>query len=297
MLFFVLIVAKVNNWEQRGIISNDKHEQFERLERNREVDNRPIKFPENSRGFKWPSETERHATHFDVESKTDYSPSSVIFPTSNSKSENDLTMTENGNKQPIVPIDWNSNETNENRIDPSIENSINITTIVANQTDIESGLEPLLYIGDDGTFQVKYVPKGENVSMPNNGNDDNNEQQHSNEPNFASINKSEETAINSNDNQQISQNHHTSIQPNTEYSTTPATIDLIHEADASVGANGDVINNVEMIFQWNVTHSKDPTSSPTPSLLSSPSSSPQEHQQLPSDNEPPRLFNGRPIFV
>lgn len=292
------LAAKNINSDQNEIASSDEREQFRRLERTNGVHYKPFKFPdrillENSRRVRWPSETERHTNHaIDVEPKDVYSRPTVIFSRSEPKSQNDLTMTENAQREPLASIDWQSNGTNEYSANPSVQilNSINITNFIVNQTAIESGLEPLIYIDGDGIFQVKYVHKGENVSNPNGNNDDGgNEQQHSNEPSSATINGTEATAINSNDNQQIPSDHHTS---NTEHlatvtATTAAapTIDLIHDADAS-----DVINNTEMIFQWNQPH----TNAPSPL----PSTEPQiQHHTTLSDNKPPRLFHGRPIFA
>lgn len=301
MFFFLLLITglatKNINSDQNEIASNDEREQFRRLERTNGVNYKPFKFPdrillENSRRVRWPSETERHPNHaIDDEPKAVNSRPTVIFSRSEPKSQNDLTMTENVQREPLAPIDWQSNGTNENSANPSVQilNSINITNFIVNQTAIESGLEPLIYIDGDGIFQVKYVHKGENVSIPNGGN----EQQHSNEPSSATINETEATAINSNDNQQIPSDHHTS---NTEHLATATatastpTIDLIHDANASVDADG--INNTEMIFQWNQPHTNAPSPSP------SPSTEPQiQHHTTMSDNEPPRLFHGRPIFA
>lgn len=308
--YFLIAGSSAKEHRQDDIVSpsSDGHEPFRRLERNRGVDYKPFKFPDRefSGRVRWPavSEVERlWENAFNTEAKAVNTGATVIFPRGETHSEHDSTNTKIPSPiVPIRPIDRPLKETNEQNIDALLQNAINISTFVVNKTAIESGLEPLIYIDDDGIFQVKYAPKGENISMPN----DDIQQPNSNEPNLASIYNTKETAIISNDNQQIPQDHQTSIEANTQSlatttttmkattTTAPATptIDLFHDADASVdvdvGADADVTNNTEMIFQWNGPNTKAPSSKPTPQ--------PQIQQPM-ADNRPPRLFNGRPIFA
>ncbi|XP_055303310.1 uncharacterized protein LOC129568983 [Sitodiplosis mosellana] len=245
----------------------DERQQFKRLERNRGIDSKPFKFPTMNdyvRQIRWP--TERHSVHaIDSEpaAAVNRDQSIVFFPRSES------TMLENTDMKPITV---QSNEIND---EPLLPNSVNSSVFVVNQTAIDNGLEPFVYVNDDGVFQVKYVPKGENVSQSNDN------RQHSNEPSLASINKTEETAIISNDNRQIPRDHRISTEANNERPAT--TIDPIHDVSP--------INNTEMIFQWTEAQ-KDSTEQQKqqqPPATSSPPSS--------SDEKQPRLFNGHPIFA
>lgn len=269
-LFFpsILGLANASNPHRSDIVSfGDKHQQFKRLERNRGVDSKPFKFPpDHSRHIRWPSE--RHSTHATDSEPASINPipSVVVFPRSESVTENVLPTVENVDSLPAVSIVMQLNEINE----PILPNLVNISVFVANQTAIENGFEPLVYIDDNGLFQVKYVPKGENVSISNN----NNQQQHLNEQSLASINKTEETAIISNDNQQIPQDHRITTEPNK--NLTP-TIDFVH--------NVSPINYTETIFQW------------SPSLTKHTTPEQQKLQQSPSESKIPRLFNGLPIFA
>lgn len=221
--------------------------------------------------------TERHSVHaIDAEpaaTTLHQDRSFVVFPRSGVTTQNELPLPENADT--VKPIAVQLDGINE----PLLPNSVNISAFVENQTAIDdNGFEPFVYINDDGLFEVKYVPKGENVSQSNDN------RQHLNAPSAASINKTEETAIISNDNRQILRDHRISTEANNERSAT-TTIDLIHVVSP--------INNTEMIFQWTEVHTKDPIeqqkqqqASP-PSLLLSSS----------SDKNQPRLFNGHPIFA
>lgn len=263
------------NSNQNNIASVDGRQQFKRLERNREINNKPFKFPttdEYIRRIRWPSE--RHSVHaMDSEPAATVAHrkhSTIVFPRSESVNENELPILENSDMKPVA---MQSNGINK----PLLPNSVNISVFIENQTAIANGLEPLVYIDNDGVFQVKYVQKDENVSQTNDN------RQHSNEQNLASINKTEETAIISNDNQQIPRDQRNSTETNNELLTT---IDLIQD--------GSPINNTEMIFQWTEAHTKN-SSKQQKEQQQRPSSPPP----LPSssDKKHPRLFNGHPIFA
>lgn len=269
------------NPNRHDIASFDGSQQFKRPERNREDDFKPITFPETneySRRVRWPSE--RHSIHaIDSEpaaatTTVNRDHSIIVFPRSEFTSENKLPMLENADDMESVAMQSNGINV------PLIPNSVNISVFVENGTAIENGSEPLLYIDDDGIFQVKYVAKGENVTNDN--------RQHSDEQSLASINRTEETAIISNDNRQIPQDHRISTAASK--NEHAATINLIHASP---------INNTEMIFQWAETHTKDTSEQQKqqqqqPSLSSSSPSPPP----LPSsDKKHPRLFNDRPIFA
>lgn len=218
--------------------------------------------PENSRNVRFP--TERHSIHaIDSEaSAAAVNPirSMIVFPRSDMKSENELATLENAKIEPVVSIAIQTNVTNE----PLLPNTVNMSVFVANQTAIENGFEPMLYIDDDGVFRVKYVTKGENVSASSA------KQQHSNEQSFSLASMTEETAIISNDNRQIPQDHRI---PNKGHSTT---IDLIQ--------NNATINNIEL----NEANTKGISSRVEP----------QKQQPKPSStNKHPRDFSGQLIFV
>lgn len=263
-----ILGSVISNSNRDDIASIDERQQFKRLDRNRGIDYKPFKFPTINkyiRRVRFPSE--RHSVHaIDSESAAttvNQDRSIVVFPRTDTTSENELPILENTNMEPTVALQLN--EINE----PLRPNSVNISVFVENKTAIMNGFEPLVYIDDDGIFQVKYVPKGENEMQSNEN------RQHSNETSLASINKTEETAIISNDHRQSNNER-------------PATIDLIH--------NVSPINNTEMIFQWTEAHTKD-TSDQQKQQQQQPSSTLSPQQSSSSDKKLPRLFNGHPIFA
>lgn len=257
----------------------DGRQQFKRLDRNRGIYSKPFKFPtidEHSRRVHFPSE--RHSVHgIDAEpaaTTLHRDRSFVVFPRSDT-TPNELPMPENADT--VKPIAVQSNGINE----PLLPNSVNISAFVENQMAIDdNGLEPFVYINDDGLFEVKYVPRGENGSQSNDN------RPHSSAPSApASINKTEETAIISNDNRQIPRDHRISTEANNERSAT-ATIDLIHSVSP--------INNTKMIFQWTEAHTKEAIEQQK-QQQASPSSTPLFASS--TDKNEPRLFNDRPIFA
>lgn len=264
-LLYILGPGKDSNPKQNNAPINGQQQFGRPKEENfKVVFPRSTFLPENSKHIRFP--TERHSVH-GINVEPSAAPSNrirsiVVFPRSDTKNENELPTVdvENVKTDPIIPIATQSNETNE----PFRPNSVDASVFVVNQTAIENGFVPMIYIDDDGVFQVKYVAKGENVSASND------KQPHSNGPSLVSMEKAEETAIISNDNRQIPQDHRS---PNNGSSTT---IDLI-DSNATV-------NNIVM----NRTHIKDP------------SSGEQQQKQQPkpsSGNKHPRDFNGQLIFV
>lgn len=276
--------------------------QFERnrpLEHNRGDDYKPLVFPtlspvsENGRRVRWPSE--RHSVHaIDVE--TVVNPSAIIvFPRSDSKSDNKLPTVQSAETpttQASTSIAFHSHETNgtnEETVTTLMRPSVNISDFVANQTVNENELEPMIYIDDDGIFQVKYMPKGENISFPNA------DQQQS----LASINETEEIAIISNDNRQILLDQHIHNETNTinlpSSSSSPSpsptprptsstTTDLIHDQP---------INNARVIHDSHNTNAESTSFKPDQQQQKR-----QQHQHQPlPDTKHPRLFNELPIFA
>lgn len=234
--------------------------------------------------MRWPHE--RHSSHA-LDLSTAINPMSIIvFPRSQTKtkSDNELPMVVANTEitQPAIIAASQSNETNvttEQNTVPLVLNSVNTTAFIVNETAIQNELVPMIYIDDDGIFQVKYIPKGENVSISN-------ADQH--QRNFTSINKTKEIAIISNDNQQILLDQHIHSETNvvnsateaaaaaTPTKPTPTKNDLIHN---------HTINNSKPIHErWHEEHTK--STSPRPV---------QQHQL--SDNKHPALFNELPIFV
>lgn len=166
------------------------------------------------------------------------------------------------------------NGLNNNGVD-KVENS------VVNKTIIENGYEPLIYIDDDGNFQIKYLRKnGENAT--NNGNE-------RNEVLATSINETNEaTAIIFNDNQQNS---------------------MLNQRVHAAKETSNIVNST-MTYDLNEMHTIE---AETSSSSSSPSSQiqmqpqRQPHQSISqiqthssssnNNNNGPKLFNGLPIFV
>lgn len=247
---------------------------------------------ENSRRVRWP--TERHSVHA-IDIETVVNPMAIIvFPRSESNRDNKLTVVESAeiataSTPTSTAFQSNKmNESNESTVAPLMPNSVNVSAFVVNQTAIENEFEPLIYIDDDGFFQVKYVPKGENVSLSN----------AVQQPILASINKTEGVAIISNDNRQIPLGQHIQNETNTVSSPPPppptptttakatttsqaTTIGLIHD---------QAINNTEAIFESHDVH--------TESTSSKPDQQKQQQQQQPVPaSKHPSLFNELPIFA
>lgn len=246
--------------------SFDGQEKFRRFDRNRGVEYKPFKFPtsstpsENSRRVRWPSE--RHSINaFDSPSGAANPTANVVFPRSESLSS-ELQMVDS--TTPASPLPQ-SNKTNEHIFEPLISNTVNMSSFGINQTAVENEFDPLIYIDDDGIFQVKYIPKVENVLISS-------EDQRQN---LTSISKIEESTIISNDNRQIPMDQRISNETNRLSSTT---IDLIHDR---------AVNSTELIFEWTETQAN--STSPKPEH--------QHQQQLMPDNEHPSLFNELPIFA
>lgn len=273
----ILGPGKDSDPKRNNVAPIDGQQQFERPNAGQE-DSFKVVFPRsafvpvNSRHVRFP--TERHSIHgINSAPSAPSSPSAaeskrirsiVVFPRSDMKSENELPTVnvENPSMDPTISIALQSKETNE----PFVPNSVNNSVFVANETAIENGFEPMIYIDDDGVFQVKYVAKGEHVLASND------KQPHSNGLSLASK-KAEETAIISNDNRQIPQDHRI---PNKDSSTT---IDLI-DSNATV-------NNIVM----NGAHTKSPSSGEQQQQQ-------QKQQPKPSSgNKHSRDFSGQLIFV
>lgn len=282
------------------IIFTDDPEQFKRRERNRGIDEKPFKFPktstnvENSRRVRWPHE--RHSAQA-LDLSAPINPR-IVFPRSQTNiksSDNDeLPMVENTeiDVQPsVIAIAPKINESTVQNTVPFVLESINTTVFIVNKTAEQNELMPMIYIDDDGIFQVKYIPKGENISISN---ADQHQQQHQQKPNSTSINKSEEIAIISNDNQQIhiKLDQHIHSETNVVNSTEAAaaavpeatqapTIDLIQD---------HAINNIKPIHEQFGEHTERTTLRPIQQ---------QQHQpnRLSTDDKHPTLYNELPIFT
>lgn len=195
---------------------DQNEKQFKRLDRIKNDDYKPFKFPEqfeHSRRVRWPSDhphpnNNNNINAFEVVSKSNEMPTHKLlirFPTSELELENGSPLPEtNNNKVSIFtandpmlmavrPLLTTSNilnnnpNTNANDLDHNNNNEI----WTVNQTAIDNGFEPLIYI-DNGIFKVKYVAKGENsttITMDVDLND------------ASSINSVKETAIILNDKQ------------------------------------------------------------------------------------------------
>lgn len=291
-LYISLHISENNKSNPSEIVLTDDPEAFKRLERNRGIDEKPFKFPiistnaENSRRVRWPHE--RHSAHA-LDLSAAINPMSIIvFPEiqTKTKSDNELPMVKNTEiAQPTMATTaLKSNESNEITVQntvPFVLNAINTTVFTVNKTGAQTELMPMIYIDDDGIFQVKYIPKGENVSVSN---ADQEQQQNS-----TSINKTEEIAIISNDNQQILLDQHIHSETNVLNSskataaaqpTTP-TIDLIQD---------HTINNIKPIHQQHEeTHIE--------SNLLRPVQQQQHQPNRLSDDKHPTLYNELPIFA
>lgn len=210
----------------------------------------------------------------------------IVFPRSKPKNNNEEPLVKNTE---IAPTSTAPNEINEQHqhIAPLVPNSVNISAFIVNQTAIDNELKPIIYIDDDGIFQVKYIPKGANVSISN-----------VNQPsNFTSINKTDEIAIVSNGNrpsQTIQWDHYIQSETNP-HSTSPTTIDLFHR--------GPNINRTETELERHETHTKtisfeqDQQKEQQTKQQQQQEPQQQQQQQLVSDTKHPRLFNELPIFV
>lgn len=281
--------AKTNNPNPSGIVFRNEPEPFRRSERNRGIDQKPFKFPiistisDNSRRVRWPHE--RHSSNA-LDLSAAINPLSIIvFPRSQTKtkSDNELPMVINTEiVQPIKANALQSTESNEtttvqNTV-PFVLNSINTNAFILNKTAIQNGLMPMIYIDDDGIFQVKYIPKGENVSISNA------DQQ---QQNSTSINKTEEIAIISNDNRQILLDQHIHTVTTVMNSATPAPtqIDLIQD---------HTINNIKPADEQYEEHTESTSFRP----VQQQKQQQQQHQpnQL-SDDKHPTLYNELPIFA
>lgn len=255
---------------------DDEPERFKRLERNRAIDQKPFKFPmnaENARRVRWPHE--RHSAHA-LDSNAAINPMSIIvFPRSqtNTKSDNGLPMVEHTDA--IKSNESNGMTAVQNTV-PFVLDAKNTTVFVVNETAIQNELVPMIYIDDDGIFQVKYIPKGKTVSISHAD-----QQQQSKQQNATSINKTQEIAIISNDNQQILLDQHihseTNVVNSTKATPTAPTINLIQN---------HTINNVKPLQQQQHQEHIE-TSSLRPV---------QQPNQLSEENHP-TLYNELPIFT
>lgn len=171
-------------------ILDQNQKQFKRLDRIRDDDYyKPFKFPEQSEHFRrvrWPSDHPHPNNALEIVSKSNGMPTHKLlirFPTSESELKNGSSLPENNGKAsiftakdpkltairpltittttstPSTPTNLLNNDPNTNANDLDHNNNNAIWTV--NQTAIDMGFEPLIYI-DNGIFKVKYVAKGEN---------------------------------------------------------------------------------------------------------------------------------------
>lgn len=210
---------------------DQNQKQFKRLDRIRDDDYKPFKFPEqpeHSRRVRWPSDHPHPNNSFEIVSKSNEMPTHKLlirFPTSESELENGSPLPENNNKAsiftandpkltairpltatttattkpPSIPTNILNNDPNANAND--LDHNNEIWTV--NQTAIDNGFEPLVYI-DNGIFKVKYVAKGENsttIAMDVDLNDS------------SSINLVKETAIVLNDKQLLTKSNTNELTP------------------------------------------------------------------------------------
>lgn len=213
--------------------------------------------PDYSRRVRWPHE--RHSPNA-IDSSASFN--AIVFPRSQT-SDNDL------------PTTTQSTESTDQNAIPLIPNAINSATFILNETAIRNGLVPMIYIDDDGIFQVKYAPKGETVSFSSDI------QQH--QQNFTSINETKEIAIISNDNQQIRLDQHIRSDTNVVNSASPATAAAAAPIDLS---QDQTINNHTVKHERFDAH----TTSTSPRTVQ------QQPNQLSGDMQA-TLFDELPVFV
>lgn len=238
---------------------------FEDAEERRGLDQKPFTFPTDSsimpysRRVRWPHE--RHSPNA-IDPSTSLNP--IVFPRS-----------QTGANEMLTEITYPSTESAEQNAIKFISNATNSSVFSVNETAIRNELIPLIYIDDNGIFQVKYIHKGENGSSS------------INDPyrqrNFTSINATKEMAIISNDNQQIhlDQHIHTDtsvVKSATSPITTPprtAAIDLSRD---------HTINNNKL------KHEPHRESTSPKTVLQ------QQRNQLSNDKQP-TPFDELPVFV
>lgn len=258
--------------------------QFKRLDRIRDDDYKPFKFPEqpeHSRHVRWPSDHPHPINAFEIVSKSNGMPTHKLlirFPTSESELENGSSLPENNNKasiftandpkltaiRPLTTATTPSTPTNILNNDPNANANVldyNNEIWTVNQTAIDNGFEPLVYI-DNGVFKVKYVTKGKNSTTIGMDVDLNNS---------SSINSVKETAIILNDKQLLTKLNTDELTP----------------------TNAQVINNT---FQsYNGT-----TATKGTSLIFEKTKDEQNQPQTQSNGRRkprPFTFDGLPIFV
>lgn len=263
---------------------NQNPKQFKRLDRIRDDDYKPFKFPdqsEYSRRVRWPSDHHHPNNEFEIESKSNGMPAHKLlirFPSSETELEMSSPLPENNNKAsiftandpaltairpltttPSTPTNiLNNNDPNANANDLDNNNDKSWTV---NQTAIDNGFEPLIYI-DNGIFKVKYVAKGENSTthaMDIGRNES------------SSINSVKETAIMANDKQLP-----TKLNNNTVF--TPTIAQVINNTVHS--DNGTATKGTSLIFE------KDEDEPEQPQTQSNGKRKPR-----------PFTFDGLPIFV
>lgn len=239
---------------------------FKHIERNRDIDQNPFIFPSDSpatlqysRRVRWPHE--RHSSNALDSSAANNPMSIIVFPRSEAIGDSEIPHL------PPVPTSQSTDAAEQSA-----------TPITVNETAIQSELVPMIYIDDDGVFQVKFIPKGESVSLSNA------DQRH--RPNFTSINGTKAIAIISNDNQQIRLDQHIRSETHVVNSTVAAPsapIDLVQD---------HTINNRKPMHQ----HQHDAhTKSTSPRTIQQQQQERQPNQL--SDDKNPALFNEHPIFV
>lgn len=267
---------------------DQNRKQFKRLDRIRDDDYKPFKFPEQqfeySRHVRWPSDHPHPNNAFEIVSKSNGLPTHKLlirFPTSESELENGSPLPENSNKPSIftandptltairpltittttsTPTDILNNDPNANGIanENDLDHNNEIWTV--NQTAIDNGFEPLIYI-DNGIFKVKYVAKGENstIAMDVDLNDS------------FTINSIKETAIILNDKQLLTKFNNSELTP----------------------TNAQVINNTFQSYNGTI-----PTKGT--SLIFEKDEDEQNQPQTQSNGKRkprPLTFDGLPIFV
>lgn len=269
---------------------DDEPEPFKRHERNRAIDQQPFKFPinaENSRRVRWPHE--RHSAHA-LDSSAAINPMSIIvFPRSQTKTKNDNELPVVEIAQPttmsaaVKPNESTETTAQQNSVPvPFVLDAINSTVFLVNKTAIQNELMPMIYIDDEGIFQVKYIPKGETETVSISNAD----QQHQQQRNSTSINNTEEIAIISNDNQQILLDQHihseTNVVNSTKATPTAPIIDLTQD---------HTINNVNPVQQQNEKYPENTSFRPRQQQQQK-----QQPNQLSGDKQS-TLFNELPIFT
>lgn len=297
-----LTVADQNRYSSLSTSVN----KLERFERTRGADYKPFKFPSESsellRRIRWPSDLHSNHHAFDAEAKSAPSrktlvvfpplESKLLMPTEHKKDESSILPEQfsslstdeikeingqaNGEQPPSIHL--NSSVNNESGVNGW--NNIGVDNVnvdsgesenkndVVNKTVIANGFEPLIYIDDNGIFQIKYSPVRKNGTSAN--------ENESGDGVLVSLPTSINKTI---ENVMIILNGENS----TAGQRVPATF-----------TNGNIMNGT-MTPDLNEMHTKDPSSSRFQTQQHHQQHQPQQSNS--SNHNRPALFNGLPIFV